>query len=117
MRILGVVILAACVHGAGGGSVGFSIAYPASTGKVGTKLYAQPTAQCHYDNGRDARWAITGAHVASGELPPGVSIEDGALTGTPTKAGSYRARVTFSGVTCEGKAIADPTVDIAIMIR
>lgn len=114
------VPVAACVHGGGAGGNGgaaFSIAYPASTGKVGAKFYAQPTAQCHYDNGRDARWAITGAHVVSGELPPGVGIEDGALTGTPKQAGTYHARVTFSGVTCEGKAVADPTIDVAITIR
>ena len=112
-----VVLLAACVHGAGGGSAGFSIAFPASTGKVCAKFYAEPAAQCHYDNGRDARWAITGAHVVSGELPPGVAIEDGALTGKPTRAGSYQARIAFSGVTCAGKAVADPAIDVAITIR
>ncbi|MBV8756612.1 MAG: putative Ig domain-containing protein, partial [Deltaproteobacteria bacterium] len=104
MRIWVVMLVAACAHAGGGGNAGFSIAYPASTGKVGAKLYAQPTAQCRYDNGRDARWATTGAHVVSGELPPGVSIEDGVLTGKPTKAGSYTARIAFSGVTCAGKA-------------
>ena len=46
-----------------------------------------------------------------------MSIEDGALTGTPKRAGTYQARVTFSGVTCEGKAVADPTIDLAITIR
>ena len=114
-----VVPLAACVHGGAGGSgsAGFSIAYPASTGKVGAKFYAQPTAQCHYDNGRDARWAITSARVTSGELPPGITIEDGALTGTPTKAGDFHAQVAFSGVTCAGKELADQTIDVALAVR
>jgi hypothetical protein len=112
-----VVVLAACAHGGAAGSAGFSIAYPATTGKVGAKFYAQPAAQCHYDNGRDARWAITGAHVVSGELPPGVAIEDGALTGTPKTAGSYHARIAFDGATCEGKAVPDAVADVAITIR
>ena len=113
-----VVVLAACTHAGGaGGSAGFSIAYPVTAGKVGTKLYAQPAAQCRYDNGRDGRWATTGAHVVSGELPPGVAIEDGVLTGKPTKAGSYTARIAFSGVTCAGKSVEDPTVDVAITVR
>ena len=70
-------------HAGGGSAGGFSIAYPADRGKVGKKLHAQAVGQCHYDNGRDARWAITGARVASGELPPGLGLEDGAITGTP----------------------------------
>jgi len=110
--------LAGCPHPGTGGSAGFSIAYPDAThGKAGKKLYAKPEGQCHYDNGRDARWAITGARVTSGELPPGVTIEDGAITGTPKTSGSYRAQITFSGVTCAGKPIADPTIDVAIEIR
>jgi hypothetical protein len=101
-------VVGACVHGAGTGAAGFSIAYPdATTARVGKKFYAKPAGQCRYDNGRDARWAITGARVASGELPPGVSIEDGALTGTPAKAGSYHAQVTFTGITCAGKELVD----------
>lgn len=113
-------ILGACAHtgAAGGGSAGFSIAYPdAATGKAGKKFYAKPEGQCHYDNGRDARWATTGARVTTGELPPGLTIEDGAITGTPKSPGTYRVKITFSGVTCAGKEIADPTIDVAIEIR
>jgi hypothetical protein len=118
MRIWAIlVVVAACAH-ASSGPAGFSIAYPdATTAKLGKKLYAQPAGQCRYENGRDARWAITGARVTSGALPPGVSIEDGALTGTPTKAGDYHAQVAFTGVTCAGKDLADQTIDVAIRVR
>jgi len=112
-----VLAAAACAHAGGGGSAGFSIAYPgAGPGKVGKKYYAPATGECHYDNGRDARWAITGARVTSGELPAGLTLEDGAITGTPKEAGSYHAQITLSGVTCAGKELADQTVDVAISI-
>ena len=116
MRIWFVVVLAACAH-ASGGAAGFSIAYPgAGSGKVGKKYYAPATGQCHYDNGRDARWAITGARVTGGELPAGLTLEDGAITGTPTKPGVYHAQITLTGVTCAGKEQRDQTVDVAISI-
>jgi hypothetical protein len=111
------MFVAACAHGGSGGSASFSIAYPgARPGKVGKKYYAPATGQCHYDNGRDAHWAITGARVASGELPAGVTIEDGAITGTPTKPGDYHAQVVITGVTCAGKPETDQTIDVAISI-
>ena len=55
--------------------------------------------------------------MTTGELPPGLAIEDGAITGTPKTPGSYHVQITFSGVTCAGKEIADPTIDVAIQIR
>lgn len=112
------LVMAACAHAGGGGSAAFSIAYPdAGAGKVGKKYYAKAVGQCHYDNGRDARWALTGAHVASGELPAGLTLEDGAITGTPKQAGSYHAQITLSGVTCGGKELPDQTVDVTIDVR
>jgi hypothetical protein len=110
------VVLAACAH-ASGGAAGFSIAYPgAGSGKVGKKYYAPATGQCHYDNGRDARWTITGASVSTGALPDGVTIVDGTITGTPTKPGTYHAQITLTGVTCGGKEEPDQIVDVAISI-
>jgi hypothetical protein len=117
MRIWVVLAVAACAH-ATTGAAGFSIAYPdAAAAKVGKKLYAQPAGQCRYENGRDARWAITGARVASGELPPGVSIIDGTITGMPTRPGAYQAQIVFTGVMCAGKDLADQTIDVAISVR
>ncbi|MBA3455584.1 MAG: hypothetical protein H0T42_20995 [Deltaproteobacteria bacterium] len=43
-------------------------------------------------------------------------IEDGAIAGVPTAAGSYRASVTFTGVTCAAAPVADQTVDVAISV-
>ena len=109
------MLLAAC--GPHADTASFQVSYPnaaAARAKVGKPFYAKPEARCVYDNGREARWAITGAHVVSGELPPGVAIEDGALTGTPTKPGTYSARVQLSGVTCAGKPYPDQTADVTI---
>ena len=118
MRIWVLLVVAACAHASGTGSAGFSIAYPdATSATVGKRFYAKPAGQCRYENGRDARWTITGAQVTSGELPPGVSIVDGALTGTPTHTGAYRAQIGFTGVTCAGKELADQTIDVAIRVR
>jgi hypothetical protein len=117
MRIRWVaIVVAACTH-ASGGSAGFSIHYPdAGHGKLGKKYYAPAAGECHYDNGHDARWAITGARVSSGALPDGLTIEDGAITGTPTKAGAFHAQITLTGVTCAGKQEIDQTVDVAISV-
>jgi hypothetical protein len=110
-------VVAACAH-ASTGAAGFSIAYPDATAAThGKRFYARPAGQCHYENGREARWAITGARVASGELPPGVSIVDGTLTGTPARAGAYRAQIVFTGVMCAGKDLADQTIDVAITVH
>jgi hypothetical protein len=113
------LVLFACA-GASSGSAGFSIAYPEASDahtKVGKHFYAKPSAHCVHDNGLDARWATTGAHVVSGELPPGIAIEDGALTGTPTKAGQFSARIELAEVTCAGKPYPNQTVDVKISVR
>jgi hypothetical protein len=100
-------------------SGGFRIAYPdaAIAGKTGKRFYAKPTTQCTYDNGRDAHWAITGAHIETGELPPGVTIEDGAITGTPTKTGEFNARILVTGISCAGKSYPDEHVDVKLVVR
>src|SRR5262245_50425898 len=105
------VCAAACVHkgGASGGASGgagdegnatFSIAYPDAppqgvTAKVGKRFYAKPEGRCLYENGREARWTMGGAKVASGELPPGLTLEDGQIGGVPKQAGSYQFRIEF----------------------
>ena len=111
------------VHATGGGTAdptGFHVSYPdaqAATTRVGKHFYAKPAAQCTYDNGREAHWAITGARVDSGALPPGVTIEDGAITGTPAKPGSFSAKIKVTGIACAGKPLADEIVDVRIDVR
>jgi hypothetical protein len=118
-------IWVAFVIGCGGARVsestndpaGFHISYPDATNataSVGKRFYAKPTAQCTYDNGREAHWAITGARVETGTLPPGVTLEDGALTGTPSKPGEYAARIKITGITCAGKPYPDQSLDVKI---
>ncbi|HEU0032730.1 MAG TPA: hypothetical protein VFQ53_18995 [Kofleriaceae bacterium] len=119
-----VVALAACASGRGGGSGGasFRVFYPdAQSGelraKVGKRFYAKPVAQCTYDNGREGHWAMTGAKLDSGELPPGFTIEDGAIAGTADKPGSWTVRVKFSGVTCAGEPRDPQLVDLTLVAR
>jgi hypothetical protein len=121
---LGLVSLAGCPHrgsGAGGaGPAGFSINYPDAvnaTAKTGKRFYAKPEARCNYDDGREARWTMTGARVADGELPPGLTLEDGVVGGVPTKAGFYKARIELSGVMCAGKSYDVQSVDIGITVK
>jgi hypothetical protein len=117
-------ISSACVHRGGGaaGARGFSISYPDATvmstpAKVGQRFYAKPAGQCHHEDGGDARWAIGGAHVASGELPPGLTLEDGVIGGMPKTAGTFKATIAFSGVTCATSSYPDQTVDVLITVK
>jgi hypothetical protein len=116
--------LAGCPHrgsGAGGGGpAGFAITYPDAahaTAHAGKRFYAKPQGRCNYDDGREARWTMTGTHVASGELPPGLTLEDGVIGGVPTKAGSYQARLELLGVMCAGKSYDGQAVDIEITVK
>ncbi len=114
--------------GAGGGGAGgtddnatFSVFYPDQPAdgfkaKVGKRFGVKPAAQCVYENGRDGRWTMTGARVESGELPPGLAIEDGAIGGTAREAGTWTFKVKFAGVTCAGKAQEPVLVDVKIVV-
>jgi hypothetical protein len=116
------VICAACARGAGAGGgadLSFAISYPdaPATGtraRHGKRFYAKPEARCFYDNGREARWTMSGARVASGELPPGLTLEDGVIGGIPTRSGTYRFHIELSGVTCAGTSYGDQGVDVQI---
>jgi hypothetical protein len=114
-------LLCACAGARGGSSADarFAVSYPDQpyAAKTGKRFYAQARARCTHDDGRDARWTMTGARVASGALPPGVALEEGALTGTPTAAGTYRATITVAGNTCAGKAQPDQQLDVTITVR
>jgi hypothetical protein len=120
---LALLLLVGCAHGAGGDAT-FKVFYPdapSSTGgfqaSVGKKLQLKPVAQCVYGNGRDARWSMTGAKIASGELPDGFTIEDGAISGTPKRAGTWTVTVEFNGVTCAGVTKDPQRVDVTLVIK
>lgn len=120
MRLVLALVLAAsgCMHG--GRAESFAVTYPDAASartKVGRRFSAKPSARCLRDDGSEARWAITGARVESGALPPGIAVEDGDLTGTPTKAGDYSARLVLSGITCAGKSYPDQTIDVHVTVR
>jgi hypothetical protein len=117
-----VVVLAGCVHHAAPteSSGGFSVSYPDARGatvKQGARFNAKPEAKCFYDNGREARWTIDGAHVTSGELPPGLTLEDGVIGGVAKQAGRYHARIELSDVTCAGKPVEGQAVDVDITVQ
>ena len=108
--------------GAGGGDTSFAITLPDAPpeGRVvkhGKRFYAKPTARCLYDNGNEARWTIGGARVTSGELPPGLTLEDGQIGGVPTKVGTYRFHIEFSNVMCAGKPYEGQAVDGQITVQ
>jgi hypothetical protein len=125
-RIWVLIVCAACARGssAGGGTgdASFSITYPdappsGASAKSGKRFYAKPEGRCLYDNGREARWTIGGARVTSGELPPGLTLEDGVIGGVPNKPGTYTFHVEFSSVMCAGKPIAGQAVDVSITVK
>ena len=108
--------------GDGGDDASFSISYPDApptgvSAKHGKRFYAKPVGSCHYDNGREARWTIGGARVASGDLPPGLTLEDGVIGGVPTQAGTYRFRIEFSNVMCAGKPYEGQAADVQITVK
>jgi hypothetical protein len=124
------VVCAACARGTGAGGGGggdgenatFSISYPdapptGASAKLGKRFYAKPEGRCLYDNGREARWTIGGARVTSGELPPGLTLEDGVIGGVPKQAGSYQFHVEFSSVMCAGKPYEGQAVDVQITVK
>jgi hypothetical protein len=83
---------------------------------VGKRFAIKPVGQCSYPDGRDARWAMTAARVDTGELPPGLTIEDGTIAGTPKQAGSWTMSVRFAGITCGGKSIEPQLVGVTIAV-
>lgn len=119
------MLLAACPPrggGAGGEDATFAINYPDApptgvSAKSGKRFYAKPEGRCLYDNGREARWTMGGARIGSGELPPGLTLEDGVIGGVPTTPGSYRATIEFSSVTCAGKPYEQQAVDVEITVK
>lgn len=120
------VLMAACPPPKGGPTTsGFRVMYPdAETSprglvvKVGERMQAKPAAQdCAGSDGAEARWATTGARVTTGELPPGLVIEDGAIAGVPTQPGTYKATIRFSGVTCATTPTDDKLVHITIVVE
>lgn len=125
------VCAAACARGSGAGgsaasgaeaAASFSITYPdapaeGASAKLGKRFYAKPEGRCLYENGREARWTMGGARVTSGELPPGLLLEDGQIGGVPTQAGTYRVRIEFSNVMCAGKPYEGQAVDVAIIVK
>lgn len=114
---------AACARGTGAGAGGsFAITYPDAppagvTTKVGKHFYAKPAAQCFYANGREASWRMTGARMTAGQLPPGLTIEDGVIGGVPNKTGTYQATIELSDVMCAGKPYPGQVVDVQIIVK
>ena len=124
VRWLFLVLVLGCggLRGAGGASEtgGVHVSYPdaqQATAKLRKHFYAKPTAQCAYENGREAHWAITGARIDSGTLPNGVTIEDGAITGTPSKRGAFAAKIKVTGISCAGKPSPDEIVDVKVDVH
>jgi len=116
--LFAVVFVTAC-GAKGGGDATFKVFYPdpptdGFKAKVGKKFFIKPVAQCVYSNGRDARWSMTGAKVATGKLPPGLTLEEGKISGTPVEAGAFPFVIEFDGVICAGNKQTAQRVEITI---
>jgi hypothetical protein len=118
-------LVAACGAGARGGggtsASGFRVFYadmPAGGfhAKVGKRFYAKPVGNCKYDDGRDAHWAMTGARVTTGKLPPGLTLEDGAISGVPVEPGSFPLQIEVAGLTCKSDAYDKQVLDVTIVV-
>jgi hypothetical protein len=117
--VFAVVIVTAC-GAKGGGDATFKVFYPdppaeGFKAKVGKQFFIKPVAQCVYGNGRDARWSMTGAKLATGKLPPGLTLEEGKISGTPVEAGTFPVVIEFDGVVCGGTKQTNQRVEITIV--
>jgi hypothetical protein len=117
-----VASLAACPHKNGAGTPGFSIKYPdasvtSTPAKVGAHFSAKPAGLCFHDDGTEGRWAMSGARLTSGELPPGLTLEDGEIAGVPTAAGTFKSTIELGEVTCAGKPYPGQTASILITVK
>jgi hypothetical protein len=119
-------VSAGCPRGSAGGgqaaTAGFSIRYPDAEAlsknvKLGARFSAPPQALCTYDNGREARWTMSSAKIIKGDLPPGLTLEDGVIGGVPTKAGTFSATIELFNVVCAGKPYPGRTVDVLITVK
>jgi hypothetical protein len=119
MRWLAIALVACGAHANAPTTGGFRVFYPSAEAplKVRARMQIKPAADCHYDDGRDGKWANTGAKVVAGELPPGLALEDGAIAGAPTQVGTWHVTIGFTGVTCAGQTQPDQRVDVDLVVR
>ncbi|MFN0245928.1 MAG: hypothetical protein ACKV2T_03405 [Kofleriaceae bacterium] len=125
LALVWLAVLAACPPPKGPGTAtGFRVIYPDAEPSrglvvtVGERMQAKPAAQdCTGADGGEARWATTGARVTTGELPPGLVIEDGAIGGVPSREGTYKVTIRFAGVTCGSMRTDDKLVHITIVVE
>lgn len=126
------LIALCCACGArGGGDATFRVFYPdpqfrdGSRGvpgdgfkaKVGKKFFLEAVGQCTYTNGREGKWSMTGARLASGKLPPGLSLEEGKISGRPIEAGTWAVAIEFDGVVCAGAKRPAQTIEVTIVAK
>ena len=136
MRLASLVLLvaASCATGKGGGGGGggatgaeeegatFKVFYPDQPidgfhAKVGKRFIVKPVATCTYENGRDGRWAMTGARLDTGALPDGFVIEEGTISGTAKAPGTWSFQVRFTGVVCAGKQHDAIVIPVSIVAK
>jgi hypothetical protein len=115
---VGLIACAGAAHVAPNTLVVRGVSYPdLGVAKIGRAFHAAPAARCEYGDGRPSQWATRGAQVEAGALPPGLSLDDGAIVGTPTTAGDYHATIVFHGVACGGKPFDDQRADVHVVVR
>lgn len=66
-------------------------------GTVGLPYHSSLTAHCPA-----GRWYYDGVRVATGQLPPGLTIGgDGSISGVPEQEGIWHCTITVSGLRCD----------------
>jgi hypothetical protein len=81
------------------------------SGKVGLPLDARSQARCE-----GSGWSADRLEVLTGALPPGLSFRqsDLAITGVPTRGGTWYLRVQWTNVRCAGNSYGNKTQDLSI---
>ncbi len=122
MRVLLLLCFACAGARGGGGDATFRVFYPdppavGFKAKVGKKLFHKAVGKCTYTTGREGKWSMTGARLSTGKLPPGLTLEDGKIAGTPIEAGTWAVAVEFDGVVCAGNKRPSQTVEVTIVAK
>ena len=90
-----------------------SLYYSGTSGKVGHHMSCQLLGTC------SGGWSYNHAStkVVSGSLPPGLTISDSFIQGTPTQPGTWTATIRISNLKCNEKAYPDADVRVNFYIE
>ncbi|HUC61032.1 MAG TPA: hypothetical protein VMF53_03675 [Alphaproteobacteria bacterium] len=62
-------------------------------------------------------WSYATARVDGGTPPPGMRIDNGAISGTPAEAGTWVVSIRFAGIMCNGRSFPDQDTTVPIVVK